>query len=77
MFTYYSLWFYNINIEKQGRDNVFTTKETIGLVLVLSLYFAMVVWAFIKNKDKLKEKGFAYEYDEYCKEESEEYDYES
>ena len=56
---------------------MFATKETIGLVLVLSLYFAMVVWAFIKNKDKLKEKGFAYEYDEYCKEESEEYDYES
>lgn len=56
---------------------MFTAKETIGLVLVLSLYFAMVVWAFIKNKDKLKEKGFAYEYDEYCKKESEEYDYES
>lgn len=53
---------------------MFTLEETIGLVLVLSLYFAMVAWAFIKNKDKLKNKE---DNEYYCKEESEEYDYES
>ena len=53
---------------------MFTLEETIVLATVLSLYFMVVAWAFIKNKDKLKNKeGNEY----YCKEESEEYDYES
>lgn len=48
----------------------FTVEEFVSLSLALTLYFCVIVWAFVKNRDKIRNKKY------YYKDESEEFYYE-
>lgn len=39
----------------------FTVEEFVSLSLALTLYFCVIVWAFVKNRDKIRDKKYCYE----------------